>query len=797
MLPPSLSRLFALAGVLLFASHAFSQTAPTIANPSDAPDPEQLAPLVVTAQKRGQSIEEVPIAITAYSGSFLESAGITRYEDLAPLVPGFFVSVQGPNNPTINLRGVGSDNLDPRQEARISIFQDGVAISRPAGSVTELFDLERVEVLKGPQGTLFGRNAGAGAISVISRKPTTATDASLTVGLGNLDRRHLSGHVNTPLGSERLLGRVAFTAERRDGTIENLVDGSPLNSRETIAVRPSLRWLPSPDTTVDLVFNYQRDTPAGVGFKSGVIPTARGDTDPFTDADLTRGTGLGIDRTVWGASALVTHTLSDTLTLHATSAWREFDSHEDFDGDGSRLMLLETTDASTGRQFSQELRLNFDTHRRFAGFVGAAVFHERAEENVDVMIDERSLWPFLSGNFRDGLLASGVPAQVVQAAVPALHPFVPQATLPTGFAAFAFVPPLAPLATLAGAPLKPYHTDHYINTAEFDAADVFADGTWRATDRLEFTAGARVSFEKQTGGFTAAASPVSSTLGFLLDAGPNFSVAPTNGHLTMSDRATGWAGRAIARYRLTSATSAYASLSRGRRPSALIVTSTDRFSLAEEAIVNTELGLKGRLGRRLQYSAALFHYRYRNFQTTVQDPSNVARFITIDAGRATGLGGEGSLRAQFSDTIGAFATYGYTDATFDDRGDNGTPQLYAGSTCRLTARHTASLGATFERDVARVGRFSFTPVWQYKSAYFFDDDNTLIGGTLRQPGFALVNLRLAWRSPDRRWEAVLYADNVLDEDYLLDAGNIGASFGIPTFVRGEPRLFGVNITRRF
>lgn len=797
MSPPAPKRCLAL---LLFSVSTVLHAQPSAPPPpADASgNVQELATIVVTAQKRGQSIDQVPIAITAYTGTFLENLGISRYQDLAPLVPGLFVSTQSANFPNFNIRGVGSDTTDPRQEARISIFQDGVGISRVTGSLTELFDLERVEVLKGPQGTLFGRSAGSGAISLVSRKPSDAREAKLTLGAGTLARRHASGHVNTPLGSDKLLGRVAFSATHRDGTVDNLADGSDLNSRETVAVRPSLRWLPTDRTTVDLIFNFQRDTPAGTGFKSGVIPTSRGDTNPFLAAELNRGARLGLDRTVWGGTALVTHEISESWTLHTNTAWRAYDSQEDFDGDGSPLTMLESSEKSTGRQFSQEVRANFDARGRFTGFVGAAVFRERAEQRVNVFIDERYLWPFTSGGFRDGLLAAGLPAALVNAAVPPMAPFSPQTHLPAGFAAFAAVPPLAPLAALAGAPLKPLHSDRYFNSAEFDAADVFVDGTWRATERLEFTTGARVSFEEQTTGYDVPANAVPSTLGFVLGNAPNFAVAPSGGLLTDHDHETGWVGRFIARYILTPEINAYAGLSRGRRPGALIITSTDRLRTGEESLANREIGVKGNaFGGRLAWSAAAFYYRYSHFQTLVRDPDNISRFITVDAGRATGRGGEFSLRAIFSDTLSAFATYGYTDATFDEMGDNGEPQRYAGSTLRLTARHTAALGATFEHSAGRFGRFSLSPIFQYKSSHHFEDDNNASGGSLRQPGFALVNVRLGWRSLDQRWEAAAYVENLFDKDYLIDAGNIGGSFGIPTFIRGEPRLFGFDLTRHW
>lgn len=756
-------------------------------------------PITVTAQHRGQIVTDVPIALNAYDGAFLETHGLRRYEDLAPLVPGFFASVQSPNNPSLNLRGISTDTLDPRAATRVSIFQDDVSISRTTGSVTEFFDLERVEVLKGPQSTLFGRSAETGAISLITRKPEAGTGGRLTVGAGNHDARSVAGFYNAPLAGERLLGRVAFTAVRRDGIVDNLADGSDLNGRETVAVRPSLRWIaPGDATTLDFSFQWQRDTPPGTAFKSGVIPTSRGDTDPFTAAELNRGAELGLERTVWGATANLTHTLSPAWTLHAVTGWRAFDSEEEFDGDGSRLALLDSTDQSAARQFSQEIRLNYDAGGRFAAFGGLTYARERADQWIGVHIDERQLWPFLAGSFRDGLLAGGLPAALVNLAVPAMHPFIPQARLPAGFAAFAAVPPLAGLAPLAGAPLKPVHRDIYYQDAALDAVDLFLDGTWRATEKLELTAGARLSFEDQSTGYQVDPASAPSTLGFIFGAAPNFAVAPTAGRLTDSDRASAWAGRLAARYTFSPELSAYASLARGRRPEALVITSNDRFRVSEESLLSAEVGLKGRaLQHRILWSAALFEYHYRHFHTLVQDPANAARYFALDAGRATGRGGEFSLQGVFTPGVQIFATYGYTDATFDATGENGQPQRFAGSTLRLTSRHTVALGATLAREHARFGRFECSPQWQYRSAHFFEDDNTRLGGTLRQPGFARVNLRLAWFSPGRRWEATAWADNVFDKEFLIDAGNIGADFGLPTYVRGEPRLVGFDLTHRF
>lgn len=761
------------------------------------PEPTRLAPLVVTAQQRVQAIGDTPLAITAYTGTHLDQLGVNSFADLAPLVPGLFVSVQSPGAPSINLRGIGSDSTDPRHESRISIFQDGVAISRAAGSVVEFFDLERIEVLKGPQGTLFGRNASAGALALVTRRPDSSRSAQLTVGLGDGDRRAADGFVNAATDDARLRARVAFTSERRDGATPNLAGGEPLGGRETSAARASLRWVPGADTTVDLILQVQRDTPSGTAFKSGVIPTSAGDTSPFTAAELNRGAQLGVDRTVRGATLLVTRPLDPRWTLHTATAWRAYASREEFDVDGSRLYLLESADDGRGRQLSQEVRLNFEG-TAWSGFLGVSAVTERARQRIDLRTDERLMWPFLSAQFRQGLLAAGVPTSVATTAVPVLAPFTPQPTLPAGFAAFAFVPPLAPLSALAGAPLKPFHGDRYFNQSDFDAADVFADATWRATEKLEFTAGLRISREQQLAGYDAPASNPPSTLGFLLNAGPNFSFAPTNGLQTLADRTTGWTGRALARYALTPQLNLFGGLARGRRPATILLTSTDRVRNAEETILNAELGLKGRTrDGRIDWAASVYRYQYRHFQTFVQDPANLARFIPIDAGRATGTGGELSLRAALTAAWSAFATYGYTDATFDDRGDNGRAQQFAGSTFRLTSRHTAALGFAWEQSLGARGRLSLAPRLEYRSAHFFDDNNALLGGTLRQGGFALIHLHAAWSSADRRWEIGARARNLADRAYLLDAGNTGASFGIPTYIRGEPRRLDLDLTRRW
>ncbi|MDO8544205.1 MAG: TonB-dependent receptor, partial [Opitutaceae bacterium] len=580
----------------------------------------QLDQFTVTAQKRVQSITEVPVPITAYSGSFLERAGVTDYKSLAPLVPGLFIQEQSPNNPGINLRGITTDSGDPRGETRISIFQDGVSISRSRASVVELFDLERVEVLKGPQGTLFGRGAEIGAISIVQNKARDGTSGALEAGFGDYNERRATGHVNAPIISQKLFGRFAFAWNKHDGVIDNLADGSTLNGKDTLAFRGAVRWQPTPQTSVNIIANWQHDTPPGTAFKSGVIPTSRGDTNHFTAAELNRGGALKTDRTVGGVTGIIEHEFSRNWSVTATTGWREYDSLEQFDADGARIYLLEFAEDTRGRQFSQELRVNFNNGGRFTGFAGAGYFHENGVARVPFYTDERQLWPFLAGSFRDTLLAGGVPAVLVNGAVPASNPFAPQATLPVTLAAFnnPLLPPqLRALAGLAGVPLQPYRVDEYTQSGRTRAADVFVDGTWKVTDRIELTAGLRGTRERLSSGYEAHnGSPP--TLGFIVNAIPGYPYLPTSGTRTASATKSAWDGRAIARYEISKTLNVFGGVARGHRPQSLLVSSTETRSVREENVINYEAGLKGSVAAgRVQWNASAFRYDYAHFQTNV------------------------------------------------------------------------------------------------------------------------------------------------------------------------------------
>jgi outer membrane receptor protein involved in Fe transport len=380
-------------------------------------DPGDDQQIVVTAQLREQSLVEVPIAITAYDGQFLEALGLNEFEELGRFVPGFDVQNQSPNNPGFVMRGITSDTGSAFGEPRVSVYQDGVSISKSRGSYVELFDMERVEIARGPQSTLYGRGALIGAVNLIQNKADPDRfEGLLRGGYGNYDHYLLEGMVNVPLG-ERAAVRVAGRLRNRDGYVDNLLGGRDFNSHDTAAVRGALRFEPASRITIDVIGNYQQDGPDGTSFKSiAFSPTdpatgaVIGTREPWTGAALAPGAGfeggrpLGLDREVWGVTGIVNAELTDALTLTSISAYREFDSLEIFDADGISLPVLTAAEEAHGEQASQELRLVWDDGGMVTGFVGAAYFREEGFQRTPALFDERVLLARLTGTVDERVL---------------------------------------------------------------------------------------------------------------------------------------------------------------------------------------------------------------------------------------------------------------------------------------------------------------------------------------------------------------------------------------------------------
>lgn len=808
------------------------------------------AEIVVTAQLREQNPIEVPIAVSALSGEELSRYGLEDFEEYGRFIPGFDVQNQSPNNPGFVMRGITSDSGTAFNEPRVSVFQDGVSISKSRGSFVELFDVERVEVSKGPQSTLYGRGALIGAVNIIQRKADPREFGAMArFDYGKYDAQIYEAMVNAPLG-EGVAVRLAGRYRKRDGYIENLLGGEDFNGADTGAIRGSFH-ADTGGLTFDLIGNYQKDSPPGTSFKSRTYRptdpatgTVLGDASPNSGAALAPGAGfeggraLGLNRKVWGVTGLTTLKLDDRLTLTSITAYRKFDALEIFDADGISLPVLTAAEDARGKQASQELRLTFE-QGPLTAFVGGSYFHETGSQRTPAQFDERVLLARLTNQ-----MAGPIPGRAATDPAPAAIFATPAFTgaLLQGVAAASGVALPAAQAQAIAANLKAAHLETSTNYARTNAFDLFADATLRIGDRLELGGGVRYTHDSKRSGFVGSVLNGRSILGGFIGAlaqpaavrtallqalaAPGAANIPTsaaypvplfglglqptaaNGNrdtATLKDEGFSW--RLTGRYELSPAASLYATYARGRRPRVLSVGAPSaplgaaRFSvLPNERVDSFEGGLKTALAdRTLFLDGSIFYYKYKNFQTVEQQGTT---FITTNAGRADSYGFEGQARYAPSDAFSLFASYGYNHSRFKSG-------IRDGNRFRLSPDHQAALGAVISQPVGP-GRIAFSPWVTWQSRVFFDDDNdipalqqpprALVADNIQdetQKGYALVNARLGYEAADRAWRIEAFVENAFDKKYIRDAGNTGDGLGLPTFISGDPRFYGVSATVRF
>jgi len=739
--------------------------------------------IIVTAQKSEQKQSDVPITITAYTGRSLREIGVTQFDQLSAYVPGLNVQEQSPNNPGFVIRGITSDSGSSQGSPAVTVYLNGVDVSRSRGSYFDLYDLERVEVVKGPQSTLFGTAAAVGVVSVITAKPKAGTSGEIRLGYGNYDQRRIDGHLN--IGNDVIALRVAGAVKLRDGVVENIA-GRPgsqtpngpriddLNGQGQYGARVSLRYTPTADFTLDLVGTYDGQRAPGTAFSSGTFAPTGGTTSPYSFKEAAGSpfslAVLGADqpsltRNVYDANLTATYILSDAWSVTGIAGWRNFDSNEVFDADGTQAWYLEFAEDARGEQLNFEARANYDSETVRA-FFGVNYFWETGFQRVPFSSEE-GIFLQCAARLVPGLACINNSTGVVEAA------------RATG------------ILTSGAFTQLPYAAELFRNSANIDTFSVFGDVTIIPLPRLEVNLGGRWLTENRFSGISTNIPNTVITRAPLVPGGIN-----TAGQVLSSQGSfNAFLPRANILYRVTDNVNLYATYSRGRR-SPVVQVNAGRVAgvlspavrvFPAEIIDNFEGGVKANFGQ-FSLSVGAYMMKYKDFQISVPQAGLPARIENADA---TNKGIEVEISANLSKSINLFANGSYIDARVNNETRFGN---FADDRFRLQPEWQGSAGGTLRLPIGERLEFFATPTVTHRSSVLFELPNNPV--TAQGP-VTLVNLRAGIRHPEAKWEIIGFANNLTNELYLMDGGNTGGAFGIPTFIRGLPRLFGVEAVYRF
>lgn len=713
------------------------------APPASAQDMvDGLEEIVVTAQRRTENQQLVPISITTIDDNFIETLGAPRLRDLEYSIPNvLFASSDATVRSTISIRGVSTDDRNIGFETGVGVYIDGVYQGRSASFNQNISDIQRIEVLRGPQGTLYGKNTIAGAFNITTIEPGAELQGKGLLRVGNFDNYEGNGFISGPLIDGKLYGKVSAFAGNRSGYYDNLATGTDLANKRESGGRLQLRATPSDVLELTFSADYANDESDFVESEvsSVEVPPIPG----LTPLDLGLAPGLrtvnqddGIaDRDVWGAALTIDLDLASGHTLTAVSGYRDASTELRTDGDRSPFPVLDIFFFDDNRHFSQELRLASPAGRRLNYLFGIYYFDQEAETMRPILIDETALIGFDTG-------------------------------------------------------------DEYGNagTVDTEAYALFFNADYALTDRLTLIAGARFNREEKRLRYTQDGQivfglpdvamlgdeleddDVSPTVGLRFDVGDNVSAY---GKLALGYKSGGW----------------NADFLDGTDVDGDGDFDADDIQFEPERVTSYEIGVKSTLfDNRLRLNMAAFFLDYEDLQVSQFDDDCSCRRIN-NAGQAESFGAELEFEALLTESLELGGGIGWTEAEFTDFPNaDGPGTNFKGNTLANAPAWTATLSARYGRVLRSGGELYIGGQYTYRDDYF--------SGTANDPlssidGYSLVNAQIGWISADEGLEVFLWARNLLDEDYVIDRFEESLVFTQEITTYGLPRTYGAQFVTRF
>jgi iron complex outermembrane receptor protein len=750
--------------------------------------------IVVTAQFRGQRVQDTPIAITAVGEAMIRDKGLDRITDITDSAPNVVMkpsgSIYGPAA-TLFIRGVGQMDSNFAVDPGVGLYVDDVYRGITFGSLLDLLDLDRVEILRGPQGTLAGKNSIGGAVKMFSKLPSGDGSGYVEVTTGSFNRLDAKGAADFSIVPDKLFARVSAVTRHREGYLKRIdfncshpgqtqaptssaadkdcVAGTEGGQNYT-AARLALRWLASdaievnlaasrlvddsePSATKAISLNPAAATTPGFPDRSVFItaPTSYTNyssyqTQGFTDpAALLGKPGAGTHPAVafpvnnrlraWDIAGTIDVKLSDDLSLKSITAYQYTDGRYSADSDTTPFGISCSTTRQRYRQFTQELRLNGSIGSLVDWTLGGYYFHGKGYIN----------------NFN--LISPGLPNETVNFA------------------------------------------DDYIPTTSKSA---FAHAVWHVTDRLNLTGGIRYTNDEKSYSFQRL-NPFNTTL-------PAYTAAGKINGLKSTFKGDRWDYRINADYKLTDDVLAYAQFSTGYRgggvnPRPFVIEQALPFG--PETLSAYEIGLKTDLFDkkvRLNLAAFINDYKDMIFSNTAPTIVNgvvlsAANGTPVNAGDGRFKGLEAELALRPFDGLTIDANVSYLDFQLKRIGATGATitGITLNNIAPYVTKWKAAGGIQYRFDIGDMGSLSPRFDIAHQSSFYTNIDNNPASLT---PGYTIANVRLAWRSSEEDWEAVLAVTNLFDKFYFQNTFR-GPAISSVTGQPASPRQWSVSLRKSF
>ncbi len=762
---------------------ALTPLAPVYAATTDD-DSEGEEEVMVTARYREERAQDVPIALSVLDSELLNATGTYSVSQIASLTPTVQFVSSNPRNTTINIRGFGSsfglanDGLEPG----VGVYIDQVYNPRPGTATFDLIDIDRIEILRGPQGTLFGKNTSAGAVNITTRGPTFEPESQMELSGGNFGFVQGKAAFSGPLYGDVLAGRISLVGTRRDGTIDNIPTDDDINEQNNVGIRSQLLYAPRADLSIRLIGDFSRQKAncctqvfARVGttqraasrqYESmaatlGYEPPSR---DPF-DRKADINSGARADQKNGGATAIIDWDVAGG-TLTSVSSWRFWEWRPLNDRDYTSLSILTaSSNPSDQEQYSQELR--------FAGSYGS---------KVDYIA---GVYAFTQSIETNGLQGYGEDA------------------------AFWLIGPSVPANLLDG------YQSNFIADSSVDSYAVFAQANWHLTDKLTLTPGLRYTYEQKDATYDQTVSGGLATNNPTLIARQRGIVRPQYYAAEFADDSV--SGQVNLSYLLFENVMAYGTYARGFKSGGINLAGIPNDPQGNPALTTAvvgpekvrtfEVGVKSEFPVvGLTLNLAAFHTTIKDYQTTVIDngPGALRGYLAnIDKVRNRGV--EIDATWQPIDQFTGYASAAINDGEYVSFENAPCPleQVGGADFCDLSggalpgvSDYAVSTGGEYRWPVtlrAFGGEFYAGGDLSYRSSWYSDPSLSRFS---RIDGNTVVNLRAGVRS-NGPWDVYLWVRNVFDEEYFLLLSNQSGNSGLVTGIPADPRTYGITLRASF